>query len=532
MEKSVDVVVVGAGFAGMYMLHRMRGEGRTVQVFEAGADVGGTWYWNRYPGARCDVESMEYSYSFDEDLQQEWEWSEKYAPQPEILRYAQHVADRFDLRRDIRFSTRVVSAKWDADRVEWTVGTDRGDTVRARWFVLATGCLSSTNKPEFPGQDLFTGESYHTGDWPHEGVDFTGKRVVVIGTGSSGVQSIPLIAQQAEHLTVLQRTATYCVPARNSPIDRSKVSRIKSAYREYRERNRQMTSAFGAETPKGTGSVLQADPAEREAEFERRWATGGFGFLSSYVDFLLRPEANEIVADFVRRKIADTVRDPRTARLLQPTNVIGCKRLVLDTGYYETFNRPNVTLVDVGAEPIERLTERGIFAGGTEHPADAIVYATGFDAMTGSILRISITGKGGTTLADAWAAGPATYLGLSVAGFPNMFVITGPGSPSVLTNMIMSIEQHVDWITGCMRHVDSSGARTIEAEPAHQEAWVQHVNNVSSGTLYPSCNSWYLGANVPGKPRVFMPLIGFPQYVERCAAVAQAGYEGFTLAPA
>ena len=532
MEKSTDVVVVGAGFAGMYMVHRMRAEGRSVVAFEAGDDVGGTWYWNRYPGARCDVESMEYSYSFDEDLQQEWEWTEKYAPQPEILRYAQHVADRFDLRRDIRFSTRVTSARWDAQTSLWTVRTDRGDTVTARWFVLATGCLSSANKPTFPGEDEFAGESYHTGNWPHEGVDFTGKRVAVIGTGSSGVQSIPHIAAQAEHLTVLQRTATYCVPARNEPIDRSKVARIKASYREFRERNRMMTSAFGSETPKGTISVLEADPAEREAEFESRWSRGGFGFLSAYVDFLLRPESNEIVAGFVRRKIASIVRDPETARLLQPTNVIGCKRLVLDTGYYETFNRANVSLVDVNANPIERLTRDGIVVGGTEHKVDAVVYATGFDAMTGSILRIDISGRDGRTLADAWSAGPVTYLGLAVAGFPNMFIVTGPGSPSVLTNMIVSIEHHVDWIAGCMRHMNATGSRAIETTEADQDAWVAHVNAVSSGTLYPSCNSWYLGANVPGKPRVFMPLVGFPQYVEKCDRVVAAGYEGFTLAPA
>ena len=532
MEKSVDVVVVGAGFAGMYMVHRMRGEGRSVLAFEAGDDVGGTWYWNRYPGARCDVESMEYSYSFDEELQQEWEWTEKYAPQPEILKYAQHVADRFDLRRDIRFSTRVTSAHWDAVSARWTIRTDQDDTVSARWFVLATGCLSSANKPHFEGEESFAGETYHTGDWPHAGVDFTGKRVAVIGTGSSGVQSIPLIAEQAEHLTVLQRTATYCIPARNAPIDESKVARIKSAYRDFRARNRLMTAAFGADTPKGTTSVLEADPAERESEFEERWSRGGFGFLSSYVDFLLRPDSNEIVADFVRKKISGIVKDPDTARLLQPTNVIGCKRLVLDTNYYETFNRPNVSLVDVNVHPIERLTERGIVTGGTEHVVDAIVYATGFDAMTGSIMRIDITGTDGRRLADEWAAGPATYLGLAVAGFPNMFIITGPGSPSVLTNMIMSIEHHVDWITGLMRHADGTRTRTVETTPAAQDSWVAHVNAVASGTLYPSCNSWYLGANVPGKPRVFMPLIGFPQYVEKCDQVVGNGYEGFVLAPA
>ena len=528
MERSVDVVVVGAGFAGMYMLHRMRGEGRSVAVFEAGNDVGGTWYWNRYPGARCDVESMEYSYQFDEALQQEWEWTEKYAPQPEILRYAQHVADRFDLRRDITFGTRVTSAHFDELTTTWTVRTDAGHTVNARWFVLATGCLSSTNKPSFTGDHLFRGETHHTGDWPHEGVDFTGKRVGVIGTGSSGVQSIPVIAEQAGHLTIFQRTATFAVPARNAPIDTQKVARIKADYPGFRKRNSLMTSAFGADTPKGTTSVLDASPEERRAEFERRWETGGFGFLSAYVDFLLKPEANEIVADFVRDKIASIVEDPATAAKLLPRQVIGCKRLVLDSRYFETFNRPNVTLVDVTAQPIERFTENGIVCGGTEHELDVIVFATGFDAITGSIMRIDIRGRGGLTIQEAWSAGPVTYLGLGINGFPNMFTVSGPGSPSVLTNMIVSIEQHVNWITSCMAWVEANGHRGIEANADSQDAWVHHVNQVADGTLYPSCNSWYLGANVPGKPRVFMPLIGFPQYVEKCDSVAANGYEGFT----
>ena len=529
MDRSADVVIVGAGFAGMYMLHRMRSEGRTTVVFEAGDDVGGTWYWNRYPGARCDVESMEYSYQFDEALQQEWEWTEKYAPQPEILSYARHVADRFDLRRDINFGTRVLSAAWDEEASTWTVTTDRSDTVRCRWFVLATGCLSSANKPSFPGDDTFTGEIHHTGNWPHEGVDFTGKRVGVIGTGSSGVQSIPVIAETAGHLTVFQRTATFTVPARNGAIDRDKVARIKADYPSFRERNSKMTSAFGADTPKGTGSVLEASETEREAEFEARWQTGGFGFLSSYVDFMLRPEANDILADFVRGKIADAVDDPETARALMPSQTIGCKRLVLDTGYYDTFNRPNVSLVDVSTHPIERFTPRGIVCDGTEHELDIIVLATGFDAMTGSILKIDITGRDGRKISDAWAAGPATYLGLGIHGFPNMFTISGPGSPSVFTNMIVSIEQHVNWITDCMRWVDGQDSSAIEATQQAQESWVTHVNVVAGGTLYPSCNSWYLGANVPGKPRVFMPLIGYPQYVDRCNQVAADGYAGFAL---
>lgn len=527
MESSADVVIVGAGFAGMYMLHRMRGEGKNAVVLEAGLDVGGTWYWNRYPGARCDVESMEYSYSFDESLQQEWEWTEKYAPQPEILRYAQHVADRFGLRENIHFDTRVTNADWDESAGTWTVRTDRGDCVTARWFILATGCLSSANKPRFEGDDTFAGQIHHTGNWPHEGVDFAGKRVAVIGTGSSGVQSIPVIAQQAGHLTVFQRTATYTVPARNGAIDPAKVARIKGNYADYRAANKQMSAAFGSDFPRGLGSVLQAEPEEREKLFQERWDAGGLMFLSSYVDFMIDQDANDILAEWVRGKIAGMVEDPATAKSLMPQQSIGCKRLVIDSGYYDTFNRPNVELVDINAQPIERFTPAGIVAGGVEHAVDIVVLATGFDAMTGSILKMDIKGVNGVSLRDEWAAGPSTYLGLGINGFPNMFTISGPGSPSVFTNMIVSIEQHVDFITDCIGWTESTGNTRIEADAAAQSAWVQHVNAVASMTLYPGCNSWYLGANVPGKPRVFMPLVGFPPYAEKCAQVATNGYEGF-----
>ena len=529
VDVDVDVVVVGAGFAGMYAIHRLRGKGLSVRVIEAGSDVGGTWYWNRYPGARCDVESVEYSYSFDEDLQQEWEWTERYAGQPEILRYAEHVADRFDLRRDITFDTRVTSAMFDESNETWSTTTDADEVIRSRFLVLATGCLSSANIPRFEGAESFAGPRYHTGQWPHEGVDFTDMTVGLIGTGSSAIQSIPIIASQARHLTVFQRTATYSVPARNDHIDTDYVRRVKADYTTFRNLNRQQTAAFGAFVQKGDTSVLDADPAERDLEFERRWQRGGFAFMSSYNDFMLNPESNEVLADFVRAKIASIVRDPETAEKLMPTQVIGCKRLCLDSGYYETFNRPNVTLVDVGSQPIERITPLGLVAGGEEHHFDALVYATGFDAMTGSILKIDVRGRGNRSLADAWSSGPFTYLGLSVAGFPNMFMVSGPGSPSVLTNMIMSIEQHVEWITDCVDHVVTSGARTIETDERHQTDWVTFVNAVADVTLYPTCNSWYLGANVPGKPRVFMPLIGFPTYVAKCDEVATNGYEGFSI---
>ena len=529
MERSVDVVVVGAGFAGMYMVHKCRQASLSVQVFEAGTDVGGTWYWNRYPGARCDVESVEYSYSFDNALQQEWEWTERYAAQPEILQYAQHVADRFDIRRDVQFNTKVVSAHFDESTKTWLTSTNAGDVISSRFLVMATGCLSSANVPHFEGADTFTGEVYHTGEWPHDGVDFTGKTVGLIGTGSSAIQSIPLIAKDAQHLTVFQRTASYSVPARNDSLDAEYVQQIKADYQTFRNRNREQTGAFGANIPKGTTSVLTASEEERQREFESRWQRGGFGFLSSYTDFLLHPDANEVVAEFVRTKIHEIVKDPVTAEKLTPTQVIGCKRLCLDSGYYDTFNRDNVSLIDVGATPIEQLTPQGLVANGTEYIFDALVYATGFDAMTGSILKVDIRGRNGLPLSEAWEAGPLTYLGLCVAGFPNMFMVSGPGSPSVLTNMIMSIEQHVEWITECITNLVHNGQYAIEATEESQQNWVAFVNAVADLTLYPSCNSWYLGANVPGKPRVFMPLIGFPTYVQKCNEVVQNNYEGFVL---
>jgi cyclohexanone monooxygenase len=529
-QREVDVVVVGAGFAGMYMLHKLRGQGRTVQVFEVGDGVGGTWYWNRYPGARCDVESMEYSYGFDDDLQQEWEWTERYAPQAEILEYANHVADRFDLRRDIQFSTRVTGAAFDESTDTWRVTTDQGDAVSARFVVMATGCLSSANIPDIPGADTFTGASYHTGKWPHEGVDFTGQRVGVIGTGSSAIQSIPIIAEQAAELTVFQRTASFTVPAWNQPLDPIAVKEIKAEYAEFRAANAQMPSAFGSRVERNDVSALEVSDEERRAQLERRWAHGGLAFLGAYNDLLLNKEANDLAADFVREKLSEIVEDPEMVRKLTPDQVIGCKRLCVDTGYWATFNLPHVHLVDLRESPIEAITPTGIRTGAGEHELDAIVYATGFDAMTGAILGVDITGRDGRSLRDVWAAGPRTYLGLGVEGIPNLFTITGPGSPSVLTNMIVSIQQHVEWIADCMAHLDEQGHRTIEATLEAQDQWVDFVNNVAGFTLFPTCNSWYLGANVPGKTRVFMPLPGFPTYVEQCDRVAAEGYTGFALA--
>jgi len=527
-QPQYDVVVVGAGFAGLYMLHKLRQLGLSVRVYEAGDGVGGTWYWNRYPGARCDVVSVEYSYQFDEELQQEWEWSERYATQPEILRYVNHVADRFDLRRDIQFETRVTAAHFDETAGLWRVETDRGDRVTARFCVMATGCLSSTNLPDFPGRDSFAGETYHTGRWPHAGVDFTGKRVAVIGTGSSAIQSVPIIAQQAAQLTVFQRTASYTIPAHNAPIPTEEVQAIKRDYRGFRERNKQQP--FGVDFGASNVSALAVSPAEREREYEARWARGGLAFLGAFGDLLFDRAANETAAEFIRRKIAGIVRDPALAAKLAPTQIVGCKRLCVDTGYYETFNRPNVALVDVADSPIEAITPRGLRVAGVEHAFDCIVFATGFDAMTGALLKIDVRGRGGLPLARKWEAGPRTYLGLQTAGFPNLFTITGPGSPSVLTNMLPSIEQHVEWIADCIGYLGRESLRTIEASEAAEDAWVEHVNGVASRTLYPGCNSWYLGANVPGKPRVFMPYIGFPPYVAKCNEVVARGYEGFRLA--
>jgi cyclohexanone monooxygenase len=523
-----DAVIVGAGFAGMYMLHRLRGMGLSVRVFEAGGGVGGTWYWNRYPGARCDVESMQYSYQFAEELQQEWVWSERYAPQPEILRYANHVADRFDLRRDIQFDARVHSATFDEAHNRWVLEIGNGEQVRATYCIIATGCLSSANIPKFSGVDGFRGETFHTGHWPHEGADFSGKRVGVIGTGSSAIQSIPIIARQAAHLYVFQRTPNYTIPAHNGPLDPAYQAAIKADYAGMRARAKQTIP--GLDFNFNMESALTAGEEKCQREFEARWAYGGLPFLGAFGDLLYNQAANDLAAEFVRRKIREIVHDPEVAEMLSPRNVFGCKRLCVDTGYWETYNRPNVTLIDVSGEPIEVITPAGVRANGQEYAVDAIVFATGFDAMTGALLKIDIRGTGGQTLKDKWREGPKTYLGLGIAGFPNLFTITGPGSPSVLTNMLPSIEQHVEWVADCVGFLRAKGLRRIEAQAEAEESWVAHVREVAGTSLRSTCSSWYIGANVPGKPRVFMPYIGgFPAYVQKCDAVAANGYEGFAL---
>jgi len=524
----LDVLIVGAGFAGLYLLHRFRGMGLRACVLEAGGGVGGTWYWNRYPGARCDVESMQYSYQFSPELEQEWDWTERYAAQPEILRYANHVADRFDLRRDIRFDTRVAAARFDDATDRWVLETEAGERLAAPFCVMATGCLSSANTPRIPGLESFAGPTYHTGRWPHEGVDFAGLRVGVIGTGSSAIQSIPIIARQAEHLTVFQRTANYTIPAHNHPLTPEQRDAVRAEYRTMRQRAKTMLSGIDAfYDPR---SALEVDEEERRRIYEDRWADGGLTFVGAFGDLLRSEQANATAADFVRARIRDIVKDAETAARLSPTNIIGCKRLCVDTDYWATFNRPNVTLVDIGARPIEAITPTGVTANGRHHECDALVLATGFDAMTGALMRIDIQGSGGIGLREAWAEGPKTYLGLAIAGFPNLFTVTGPGSPSVLTNMLPTIEQHVEWITDCIGHVLGRGARRIEAAPEAQQAWVAHATEVAGYSLRSTCSSWYVGANIPGKPRVFMPYIGgFPAYIEKCAAVAAEGYEGFTM---
>lgn len=524
-----DVVIVGAGFAGMYMLHACRSAGFTAVVLERGSGVGGTWYWNRYPGARCDVPSLEYSYQFSDELQQDWDWSEKYATQPEILRYAEHVADRFDLKRDIRFDSLVTSIVFDESRNVWTTTLEDGKTFESTFVVSAVGCLSSANRPRFAGDESFQGRIVHTGEWPHEGVDFQGKRVAVIGTGSSGIQSIPIIARECEHLTVFQRTASYTVPAHNAPLDPDYVRSIKDNYADFRSKNMLTRAALGGDTPTGTSSGSEVDDDELNRILTERWNKGGLLFLGGFNDSMVNEASNARIAEWVRAKISSIVADQRTARALQPDTVIGCKRLVVDSGYYETFNRDNVSLVDVSTTPIERFTERGIVVDGTEHPVDVIVLATGFDAMTGSLLKLGLVGRDGRTLAQAWREGPLNYLGLAVQGFPNFFMITGPGSPSVLTNVLVSIQHHVEWITRALTELVRRSATTMEATTEAQSSWVEHVNSVAGMTLFASCNSWYLGANIPGKPRVFMPLPGFPDYIARVADAERDGYRGFAF---
>jgi cyclohexanone monooxygenase len=534
----LDVVVVGAGFAGMYAIWKLRQSGLKLRVIEAGSDVGGTWYWNRYPGARCDVTSMEYSYSFSDELQQEWEWTEIMAAQPEILGYANHVADRFDLRQHIDFNTRVTGAHYIKESGLWEVTADNGRTYQARFCIMATGCLSVPNTPVIEGQDEFAGEVYHTGNWPAAGVEFSGRSVGIIGTGSSGVQSIPVIAGEAAHLTVLQRTPNYTMPANNAPLPADYRARIKSHYSEVRAAQRlaqigvsEFSAGLGGlgSNAEPTRAILDTSAEEREAALDAE----GFEAIRLYNDLSLDPEANELACGMYREQVRRVVNDPETAEGLMPRDYPwGCKRPVIDIGYYETFNRDNVTLVDLRRGGIERITPTGVRTAQGDFEFDILVYATGFDAMTGALLQMDIRGRDGRTLASHWEHGPKTYLGLQMSGFPNLFTVTGPGSPSVLSNMLVSIEQHVDWISDCINYLDQKGACTIEPTEEAEDAWVRHVFELADGTMLTaeSCNSWYLGANIPGKPRIFMPYVaGVGAYRQHCEDVVADGYRGFEV---
>lgn len=528
----LDVVVVGAGFAGLYLLHRFREMGMSAVAFETGDGVGGTWYWNRYPGARCDVQSIDYSYSWDKELDETWEWSERYATQPEILRYLNHVADKHDLRRDVRFDTRVDGAVWDDDSELWSIATNDGNTTSCRYYVMATGCLSSMKDPDVEGVGTFDGDVYFTGRWPHDGVDFTGKRVGIIGTGSSSIQSIPIIAAQASEVTIFQRTPNFSLPAHNGPVrahDREAIDRDRQSYREVAK-----YSSAGVPRELSEESALAVTEERRQERFENAWNEGTiFSMTGAFNDLLLDRDANDHAAEFVRNKIRSIVDDPATAEALCPsTYPLGTKRLCLDTNYYATFNEPHVQLVDLRSNPISTITSTGIDVvdgdGATSHEFDAIVFATGFDAMTGAIVKVDIAGRDGVQLKEKWAEGPKTYLGLMSAGFPNLFMVTGPQSPSVLSNMAVSIEQHVDWICDTIEHLRTNEQQVIEPTQAAEDGWVTHTNDFADITLFPEANSWYMGANVPGKARVVLPYIGgVDRYRRICEAVVEGDYVGF-----
>ncbi len=529
-----DAVIIGAGFSGMYMLKSLRDKlGLKARVYEAGETVGGTWYWNRYPGARCDSDAYIYVFTFDKQMLQEWEWSERYPEQPEILRYLEYVAKRHDLKRDMQFNTRITSAEFDESTNLWNVHNDKGETVTARYLIPAVGSLSTTNIPAFKGLDKFKGKWYHTSRFPHTGVDFTNQRVGVIGTGATAVQAIPEIAQQAKQLTVFQRTANYCVPARNGKVNADVTKARKANYDNIVKGLRE--SFFGFELSFIPKSVQEATPEEREREFDRMWNDGGFAFwLGNYQDMFFNQESNDLCADYIKRKIRKTVKDPAVAEKLIPKGyAYGTKRQPLDTNFYETFNKDNVQLIDASTDgPIEEITEKGVRAGGKEYEFDIIVFATGFDAMTGPLKALNLKGRGGHTLDKDWSDGPHSYLGLSVAGFPNLFTITGPQSPSVLSNMPVSIEQHVEWVSDCIDSMRKSGKTLIEATPEAQDQWVAHVNEIVNMTLMVGANSWYMSANIPGKPKAFLPYLGMEGvggYRKKCDEVAAKGYQGFAL---
>ena len=523
----VDVVVVGAGFSGLYLLYRLRKAGFSTRVFERGGDVGGTWYWNRYPGARCDVESLQYSYSFDEQLQQDWHWPEKFSAQPDILAYANHVADRFNLKKDIEFNVEVKASRFDENLKTWKITTNTGEEIDAQYFIMATGCISTTQIPNIKGLSDYVGNTFHTGDWPHEEVDFSGQSIAVIGTGSSGIQSIPVLAKQAKKLTVFQRTPNYSIPSQNEPMTKKYERSWKDVYSERRKEMRY--SAHGSLKDLNDVPALSVDEDQRQELYTKRWAIGGTGFLGSFNDLLTNADANYTAAEYVRQQIKRVVKDKETAKILCPRSYpIGTKRICIDTGYFETYNRENVKLVDISKKPIQRLVADGIIVDDQLYAFDSIIFATGFDAMTGSIFNVDIKGRGGLALKEKWNAGPKTYLGLMSASFPNLFMITGPGSPSVKSNMIMSIEQHVDLVIETLLSMRRKGLSVVEPELEAENKWVDHVQEVANKTLFPQANSWYMGANIPGKPRLFMPYIGgVGAYREICEEIVANNYRGF-----
>ena len=527
--KNPQVIIVGSGFAGLYMLYKLREINIDAIVLEKASGVGGTWFWNRYPGARCDIESIEYSYSFSEDLQQEWNWSNRYSDQSEILDYLNHVADRFDLRKDIVFNSTVLSATYNESSKEWEIKTD-SHSYKSKFCVMATGTLSSIKEPDFIGLNQFQGDWYITGKWPHEGVDFKNKKVGIIGTGSSAVQSIPVIAKTAEHLTVFQRSPNYSIPANNKPLSKKEIINAKSNYSQIRK-NAKYTRAGIGYNQFEEKKILDFSKDFINAELSRRWDIGGQEiFTAGFTDVGVEPDANKIAADFVRSKIKEIVKDSVTADLLSPKDSIGCKRLCADTNYFETYNLKNVELIDINSTPIESITKNGLCTNTKEYDFDILIFATGFDAMTGALLSIDISGKNNIKLKDKWKDGPRSYLGISISDFPNLFTVTGPGSPSVLTNMIVAIEQHIEWIFDCINYLNKTNKYEIEANIKYENQWMEHIEEVASNTLRYTCNSWYVGANVPGKKRVFMPYAGgFGKYREKCDEVAKNNYEGFKI---
>lgn len=532
-DPDFDAVVVGAGFSGLYMLHRLREAGLSVRVYEAGDDVGGTWYWNRYPGARCDIESIYYNYTFSQELLQEWTWSSRYAEQPEILRYINYVADKFELRRDIQLETKITAAYYDEKNHRWNIQTYNGTNVSAKYFITAIGCLSVPNIPNFKGIDTFQGELYHTGRWPLEKVDFAGKRVGVIGTGSTGSQCIPIIAQEAEHLTVFQRTPQYISPAKNYSYDPEFIRETVENYQEIKKQMRE--SVHGAPFHARDQSALQDSPEVRQLVYEAAWEDGRLlSMLYSYKDLLVDAKANETVADFIRFKIREIVHDPEVAKKLMPAYYYATKRPIIDINYFETYNRDNVSLVDVRSAPIEEITPTGIRTAGATHELDMIVFATGYDGFTGPLFKIDIRGKSGTSLKEKWEDGARlrTYLGISVADFPNLFMTTGPQSPSVLSNMMVSIEQHVEWISDCIGYLRRNHIEAFEATVEAEEGWSKHCKEVADATLYPRTDSWYMGTNIAGKPSGFLAYQGgVGNYRKICESIAAKDYVGYSMTP-